>query len=304
MAEISKMFNAYSEHLKLVRELKITEREDEYICPICLRGYKKSEINQLSLEDVPQAALGGKKIAITCRRCNNTCGNTIDHHLINYIDSLENKNFLLGSNRKIKIINLGEGKPIEGSLMVLDSKNMKMLIPENYFKSPDFEKRLRTLSKGEEITLQNRGIKTEKSSVSAAILKNAYLILFSKFGYSFLLDDHYNTLRNQIQSHSTSLSPYKIWRKFEKSPTIDGIYFSCDNRYLGFFVVYTITRKQSYQITVYIPTPSVHLYSALNTIKNEATNGEGLSLTTFDTSNLLWDKGKIQSIRDWVYTKS
>lgn len=38
-------------------------------------------------------------------------------------------------------------------------------------------------------------IKKDIRRISAAILKNAYLILFSKTGYTFLFDPYYNCLR-------------------------------------------------------------------------------------------------------------
>ena len=71
MADITKMFDAYKKHLDIIRELGITDRTDDYICPICLRGFSKEEITELSLEDVPQEKLGGRNSGprgVLCRK--------------------------------------------------------------------------------------------------------------------------------------------------------------------------------------------------------------------------------------------
>lgn len=303
MADISKMFNAYSEHLKLVRELKITERVDEYICPICLRGYKKSEIDQLSLEDVPQAALEGKKIAITCKKCNNTCGNSIDTHLVNHIDSMEQELFLPGSNRKITIENSGEGKPISAPLKVNGMNDMELFVHENYFNSPYHRENLEKLKENTMITFQNKKKKLDNRLISLAVIKNAYLMLFSKFGYTFLLDDYYNSLRSNLQNFHSKFTPTGIWIMQKNLPIEDGIYLSGNNNYRGFFVAYTVSKIQSYRIIVYIPTPYVKFNSAATAIRN-AENYGGLDLIEYDYSNLLWDKNKIKFLHNWVYSKA
>ena len=297
------MLSAYSEHLKLIRELKITEREDEYICPICLHGYKKSEIVQLSLEDVPQAALGGRKIAITCKECNNTCGNSIDFHLVNHIDSIEQEMFLPGSDRKVTIKSLGEGKSANALLKVNNQNDMNLFVHENYFKSPYHREHLEKLKENTMITLQNEKKKLDSRLISTAIIKNAYLILFSKFGYTFLLDDYYNTLRSNLLKSNLKNSILGMWSLPKELPIDDGIYLSGNDRYRGFFVAYTITKIQSYRIVVYIPIPSVDFKSAINAIRNAEDDG-GLDLIEYDYSNLLWDKDKIKYIHNWVYSKA
>lgn len=40
----------------------LIERTGEYICPICLNSFNKEQLNKLSMEDAPQASLGGRKL--------------------------------------------------------------------------------------------------------------------------------------------------------------------------------------------------------------------------------------------------
>lgn len=103
MPNIDNVFSIYAGQLELLRQNGLIERTGEYICPICLNSFNKEQLNKLSMEDAPQASLGGKKIAITCKKCNNTCGHETDIHLVNFITYLEEQEFLPGSNRRVKI---------------------------------------------------------------------------------------------------------------------------------------------------------------------------------------------------------
>ena len=89
MPNIDNVFSIYAGQLELLRQNGLIERTGEYICPICLNSFNKEQLNKLSMEDAPQASLGGKKIAITCKKCNNTCGHETDIHLVNFITYLQ-----------------------------------------------------------------------------------------------------------------------------------------------------------------------------------------------------------------------
>lgn len=295
------MFDAYKKHLDILRELKLTNRTEDYICPICMHGFSKEEINKLSLEDVPQKALGGNEIAITCKKCNNTCGNTIDFHLVNFIEYKEMRNFLPGSDRKIRIVDLGDGKPIEATLKVNGKNDIKLMVHRDYFNSTNIGKRLKMLIKDKKITIQDKRKKWDLNIVSSAIIKNAYIILFSKLGYTLIFDDYYNGIRNQIQTPNISSLSSGIWTIQEKLPVGDGIYLSCDNRYRGFFVVYSILKNTSYRVMVYIPTPLINFKNATTTI-SDVSQKKGLCLKKIDTTDFLINQEKIKSLRKWIYS--
>lgn len=61
-------------------------QDERYKCPLCMQSFSDDEVvKNLTEEDVPQASLGGKRIALTCRFCNSTCGHSIDVNLLNAI---------------------------------------------------------------------------------------------------------------------------------------------------------------------------------------------------------------------------
>ena len=303
MANKEKMFDAYNQHLNLIRELNITNRTDEYICPICLQGYCKDDLDKLSLEDAPQDALGGKKIAITCANCNNTCGNTIDFHLINYLDIIENKSFLSGTNRKIRIMDLGQGKPIEASFRINDNNEMELLIHRNFFNFPNYKERLDMLVVGKDVSVQDKPIKYDFRYVTAAIMKNAYIILFSKTGYTFLLDEYYNKIRTFITNPETITNPQSLWTIIPNNCCREGIFLSNNKNCRGFYIVYTVSKIKSYKIITYIPSPFVKFEEAISSFHKLRTERNGLLLQELNSQGLLWNKNEIKSIREWTYSK-
>jgi hypothetical protein len=56
---------------------------NEYACPLCVRTYPGSAIEsgELSDEHVPPASMGGKRLVLTCKRCNSVSGHDLDAHL-------------------------------------------------------------------------------------------------------------------------------------------------------------------------------------------------------------------------------
>lgn len=301
MADISKMFEAYHKHLNIIKDLAITDRKDEYICPICLRGFRKHEINKLSLEDVPQKAVGGKKIAITCKECNNTQGNTIDYHLINFIDFIERRQFLIGSDRKIVIGELNDDNPINASIRVNDSNDIDLLIPNNYYKSKEYLERLNLMVKGKQLWAQDKPLKIDKRFVSTAIIKNAYITLFSKTGYTFLLDDYYDRLRLHIKDPESYSLPKGMWKPIRETNCADGVYMTKNNFLYGFFVIFTAYRIRNYRFITYIPSPSVTFEEAIESFRQIKT-AEGLVLKRLDNEKLLWEEDELKKLRDWTYT--
>lgn len=55
-----------------------------YICPLCLRGFlpKALEADLLTVEHVPPKRLGGRRLVLTCRRCNSSAGAHLDHEMM------------------------------------------------------------------------------------------------------------------------------------------------------------------------------------------------------------------------------
>ena len=248
-------------NLSLVRNVESSDSKVEYLCPLCMNPISiDGSQSDLTEEDVPQASLGGQRITLTCRNCNSTCGSNIDIHLLNAIKGIEQRAFLPGTDRKVfveygdkrlsAILKVGEYQEL---LLNVDTKRNN---PQtwNYFHD-------NILLKDIVIDTQNIPLKRDMRRISAAILKNAYLILFERTGYTFLADTFYDSLRQQITKPDPFILPERLWT-FQDVSVPDGIYLTQDNRYRGFFVIYSLTLRRTYRVCVLIPTPKVDYLSA------------------------------------------
>ena len=235
--------------------------DDRYICPLCMKSFSLDEVQLLTEEDVPQASLGGKRIALTCRTCNSTCGHTIDVNLLNAIISNEHRKFLPSTNRKVSV--LDENQRLNAQLRIDANRNMFLEIDTNRNNPKVWEDyKENVLKENALVDLQDVQLKRDERFISAALLKNAYLLLFAKTGYTFLSDSYYDDLRKQISNPKPYILPERLWT-MQNVNVDDGIYLSKDNRLSGFFVIYTLSKILKYRVCAFIPVPTVPYIAAV-----------------------------------------
>lgn len=119
------LFDLYSGNMKLFlqhfslvshSEEQISERyikklEESIFCPICLQVFDSTSLipigeNYLTIEHIPPDSLGGTPSLLLCKKCNNECGDTLDIHLLRYI----------------QVASFGQGKePLKVSTVINDS---------------------------------------------------------------------------------------------------------------------------------------------------------------------------------------
>lgn len=298
MPQIDTLYDEYVVNIELLRNESIIKTENnDYICPICLREFSKDNINKLSLEDAPQYSLGGRKIAITCKECNNSCGHVIDSHLVRFIERLDEIDFVAGSNRRIAI--LDNNMKINADLEVGDNKGLKMILPQKINNPKQLQEHINNIKEGDIIDIVNKKKDIDIKKVSTAILKNAYIILFSKFGYDFLLDKHYDRIRQQIINPMRYIVP-DLWTR-QSINVKDGIHLSNNNQYRGFFIIYSCKYRttREHRFCVFIPTPLVPYEFAYHFFDKYEPN------TPIHMQNIvgdfLTDAEAIKAIHNWVY---
>ena len=214
---------------------------------------------------------------------------------------MEQKLFVPGSNRKITIQDLNGGTSINAFLEVGGKDDLKMTISEKNNNPHILKEKLKHLEVGTDIIIQNNPLKVNEPYVTAAIIKNAYIILYSKFGFSFLLDKHYDSIRKQILFPYSCSIPEGLWTIQRKLQLFDGIYLSGNNYYRGFFIAYTVKRRLSYRFLVFIPTPLVY-YEAAASIFQKIGVGDRLTLMDIPNYNYWHNPRDTQLIRNWVYS--
>ncbi len=273
--------------------------QGDYVCPLCMQSFSQDDVrNVLTEEDVPQEKLGGSRIALTCRDCNSGCGSEIDIHLLNSIVSNEQRMFLPGTDRSVRIEK--DGKVLNAELKVGEGQTMELLVNtkrNNPAVWDDFHDNI--LLPDASIELEDKLIKKEERRAAAAIIKNAYLLLFAKTGYAFLADKYYDAIRRQIAEPLVYHLPERLWT-MQSLYVPDGIYITQDNRYRGFFVVYTLRKILRYKVCVLIPVPNLPYIAATKQLEQfEA----GTRIRTLSLPNLdyLADSTAIYRLRNWVY---
>lgn len=286
-------------NLSIIRDTGDTIEQVEYLCPLCMRSIPMTKAkDELTEEHVPQASLGGHKKTLTCSNCNSVCGSDIDVHLLNAIECLEWRSFLYGTDRKVFI---QDGKKrLNATLKV--GKNKELLLnvdtnrnnPQvwNYFHD-------NILLENAIIDAQDKSLKRDQRRISAAILKNAYLILFAKTGYAFLADTYYDNIRTQIMNPSPFILPERLWT-FQNVSVQDGIYLTQDNRYRGFFVIYTLKRREAYRVCVLIPTPIVDYLSACKGLRTIEPHMP-IRILLLPDEDYLCDVTAIDRLKRWCY---
>src|SRR5690348_10203246 len=100
------LFKLFSQNLDWVKEHPSIRFEPDfskgYICPLCFDVFYEKDLddsltNHLTLEDIPPDALGGKPLALTCKKCNSRSGHELDAHLLKNLLIADAKMFLPNS---------------------------------------------------------------------------------------------------------------------------------------------------------------------------------------------------------------
>ena len=261
------LFNKYKHQLEMLHTLGMYEDKNNYICPICLREYTEEQATLLSLEDVPQAALGGCKRLLTCKSCNNEMGRLIDCHLVNYIEAIEDKAFLPGTVAPVVIECDNMEGNIRGAIKVMEN-HVELHLHKNRNHPDTFQDVIRNLKEDDiaNLRFENKPNKRLPSHIVSAILRNGYLLLFEQFGYTFLLNDYYDIIRQQITQPDKEILP-EGFVHFGPIFNDDGIYKTNSKELNGFFIQYTISKKRDYKCVVFIPLPDMDFRDVSNRLK-------------------------------------
>lgn len=281
-------------------KLKGIVPNDSYMCPLCMQSFSLEEVRtKLTEEDVPQASLGGKRIALTCRNCNSTCGHTIDVNLLNAIISNEQRKYLPLTNRKVRVLH--DNQRLNAQLRIDANRNMFLEIDTKCNNPKLWEKyRENVLKENALVNLQDVQLKRDERFISAALLKNAYLLLFAKTGYTFLSDSYYDDLRKQIRTPKPYILPERLWTMQDLNVD-DGIYLCKDNRLRGFFVIYTLSKMLRYRVCAFIPVPNVPYIAAAYNLREIDAYCRIRIERLPDYMDFLNNSNDILRLRKWCY---
>ena len=312
------LFDKYSKQLHLLKNEGLINIElkypKTYICPICLNQFQESDLisktnqNFLTEEDAPPEKLNGSRIALTCKICNSEAGYQIDSHLIHRIRNLDDKYYLDSTpqQRKIKF----ENSSISVTLTPKGNGLIEMVhrpINNNPKLLEKFYYTIKNKSISQILNLSNRYENVKDDCVERALLKTAYIITFSKFGYIFLLDNYYDSIRTQIKDTNAIFEKH-IFLEDQFTNDKVGSYYVLNNKAKSIFNIFSL--KTEYSETLIgslLPFPGNTIEGFYNELirngnKNEIIGKTGFFLDTngYDTNaDLFSNLNEIKKIINW-----
>lgn len=279
--------------------------ERTYICPICLDQFSLDDLNpnspnMLTLEHAPPEAAGGHGVALTCKRCNSNSGREIDFHLTERLIEADSRAFLPNTSIKGKVTS--DNITVQGNVnidrhgiitMTHSDKNNHVTKLLNFVDNV-------SPSANPLIRIEFDKIKTDARKHKIVLLKNAYILAFAKFGYSFILGGTYDIIRQQILYPSKDLYPTNFWLN---EPFLlqehEGINICTTPIVESIFCVFPlITSARVHRYSVNLPIP---LSSPTEMISNLRQLGAGneLKFILIGKKDFLFDINNIDAFHKW-----
>ncbi|WP_343523838.1 HNH endonuclease [Pedobacter sp.] len=279
-----RIFELFSQNLEWVKEHKeiqfVPDFSNGYICPLCFAPFFREDLdstrpNPLTLEDIPPVSLGGKAMALTCKKCNSRSGHELDAHLLNML--LEDDSKQMRPNSSARATFEIDGTKVGGdfkvnadgtAVMNIDPKrtnphNSKRFAEKITPTSEDFYKHVFESDKyGVEWTSPNftfkvnRNYKERRSRI--AVLRIAYLIAFAKFGNGFLVNGGLYKVREQLLHPDKNILGEVFWLNHKFPEEMLGLNIVRIPKELQcYLVIFNLkTNSTTTQFAVMLPGPS------------------------------------------------
>ena len=171
-----------------------------YVCPLCIRGFDRQGLSQLTREDAPPKSLRGRKLALTCKDCNSSAGADLDSQMA------AEDNFQRGWTTR----------PLRSKLAIGDiSANIDLTVKQPNISIGNFRRinspatsdalarEFDTIS-GKDLQLMIR-LDHDARLAQIGWLRSAYIIAFAALGYSYILQPTLDIVRRQFQDPACNL---------------------------------------------------------------------------------------------------
>lgn len=243
-----KIFEIYSNQLNTLKQMRLLnlklEYEQTYICPICLKQFNKEALQskKLTLEDAPPKSLGGNANTLTCAPCNNGLGHAVDSHLSGQLRKIDVRSLMPNTEAKIRVKQ--GNKTIQGKIKVDGNRKISIVHEEKSNHPVELEKYISSLNANDIITIKYVDEKYEKSKFAIALLKTGYLLAFEKFGYSVILKNFFDPVREQLSNPEQLIYPEGFYTQQSNFNYQDkGVFLLTSDGYEGWFIIFMLRTK-------------------------------------------------------------
>lgn len=300
------IFDLYVTNLRMLREAGFfpnmkTQNMTPYLCPICLDEFTDEHLdtkleNHLTLEDAPPKSLGGKANILTCKKCNNTAGHEIDAHLANRLKELDKTKFFRNTEAKVKVEK--DGIRVNGTMTIKNDGEIQMYHSEKNNNPEVLKKYIQSVKGGDVITSYFMPSKVNDDRLKIALLKTGYLLLFQKYGYSLILTNEYDRVREQLQNPDKLIYPLDFWFlgpfSLELTKNVPFVIEKGHECALPFFVL--TTGKSSYVFATILPVNNRAIEDTIDAYKGKFDLADELALDMYkfgDDTDFLLNMGNV-----------
>lgn len=300
------IFDKYKTNLNLLIDNGFVNGcNDFYLCPICLRPHKDLNTDDpLTLEDAPPKSLGGTANTLTCKSCNNTAGHKIDFHLTERLREIDSAKFIPGTETIIKV-NIN-GETFQGKITVGEDGTMTMFHSNKNNHPEKLEQTMQQLKGGNIVDMNFLKSRVIPENLEYALLKTGYIMTFEKYGYSLVLDNCFDIVREQLKKPEERIYPDNFWFSPPYPKTMQGVYFICDKGLeclVAMFNLDTGNTERMFGTLLPLPINAISdVITNLNTkFKNE---GSEITLTLYpleqDNMKYLYDIDNLKAMYEWI----
>lgn len=176
--------------------------DNPYVCPLCRKPFPKAAIadNTLTFEDAPPVSYGGKRVALTCKPCNNSLGSSLDSPLSTLDSNVLSPCWLsVGGVEVIAYQDIG-------------ARGRNFQIPANQNDPTavaQFNQNLEIVPGAEpaELQLTIKWDEVKRRRADLAWLKAAYILTFAQWGYNYVFLPALQVVREQLLSPDEAIVP-------------------------------------------------------------------------------------------------
>jgi hypothetical protein len=213
------LFNCYASNLSAC----LGQYQNTFLCPLCLRLFPRDSLSagDITEEHIIPRSLGGRLTTLTCRECNSRAGSTLEAQLAH---RLEREDFLAGlSDKPLRArVSIGDGEMGAQVYRYPDRIEIHGVLDISH---PELHATaVRALDSGRmpgEVSLRvhYRGLPSW-----VAALRIGYLIMFSYFGYGYILHQNLQQVRRQIsRPDQQSIGSRAVVRLEQAPPVPNGV---------------------------------------------------------------------------------
>lgn len=169
----------------------------QFGCPLCLRSVPRHEPLKcvVAEEHIVPSKLGGWATTLTCKRCNNDQGSSLESHLVQQV------RVEMGKKGLPARVEVGSGE--FGAKVVLPTSSASGDLEIEWIPKQSHPKRLgaaqAAIRAGKQDIRLQLNYKYNPERARASLIRSAYLLMFRYFGYRFVLDASASGLLGAIQ---------------------------------------------------------------------------------------------------------